>query len=413
MKVFVLTAKLDLGGVGMIAQDVAKGMALKGHEVLFVCSGESALTQNQEGYKIRILENKKPIPLFHYFNPSLILRLRRQLDEFKPDIIHVHNINLQTFSLIALLFSRCYPMVWTLHDVWPLCIVGWPNEFDCIGMLNRCSICPTWPKWMAKANKYMKENVYKLSKIHIASPSYWLTSLLKKSYLGQYPITVVHNGIDPILFCNSDKTLIRSQLNLPQNKKLILFCGGKRLAGQLPAGRKGWEYLCRALEIVGRKYCDLHLLYVGDRLCLPKNFSVPVTFAVNVDRKDMKNYFNASDMLVLPTLADNQPLTVLEAMACKTPVIATSTGGIPEMIISEKTGLLCSPRNPIALAEKIDYLLSNPDHGIEMAEKAYQRFQKMFTFDQMIKQYETVYYQTIFQRNKSHMPESLDSATYY
>jgi glycosyltransferase involved in cell wall biosynthesis len=396
MKICILSAKLIQGGAGIIAHDVARGMAQRGHKVLFICSGESPSVQYQDGYEVRVLKNDIANPAFHYFNPALLLKLKSQLAEFKPDIIHVHNINLQTFSLGALLFSRKYPMVWTLHDIWPLCLVGWPEVFDCKGMLNRCQTCPIWPRWLTFINRWIKESIYRFSKIHIVCPSAWMKSLLKASRLGRYQCSIVYNGIDSMVFYKSDKASMRTQPQIPNDKKIILFCGGKRVAGLLPAERKGWKYLCEALTIVGRSRNDVHLLYVGDRLPeIQLHLDVPVIFAEDVPRANMRDYINVSDILVYPTLSDNQPLTVLEAMACKTPIVAAITGGIPEMIIPDKAGLLCPPRDSAALADKINYLLSSPEHGAEMAEAAYRRFQEMFTFDRMIDQYETVYRQTI------------------
>ncbi len=402
MKVCILTASLNHGGASVVAFDIARGMVQRGHEVLFVSSGKSPIRKCQDGYEIRVLKNQKTNRMFHYLNPFLMLKLNKQLRKFKPDIIHVHNINLQTFSLGVLLFSRYYPMIWTLHDVWPLCMTGWPKIPDCNGMLNKCRNCPTWPKWMVQVNKLLKESVYKFSKLHIVSPSHWLISLLKKSALLKHPVSVIHNGIDSTIFFNVDNSSIRSKLNIAQDKKVILFCGGKKLAGQFPAWRKGWVYLCEALEILKNKHNNLHLLYVGDPLSLPENFPVPVTFAKGVPRNEMNIYFNASDMLVLPTLADHPALTVLEAMACKLPIIATSAGGIPEAVISQETGLLCASRDSASLAEKIDYLVSNPAQGLKMASLSYQRFNALFTFDRMIDQYEAVYHQMISSFHAKH-----------
>ena len=395
MKVCILNASLNHGGASIVAFDIAKGMAQRGHEVYFVSSGKTADRIQQDGYEIRVLENRKVSPLFHYFNPALMLKFNEQLRKIKPDIIHVHNINLQTFSLGVLIFSRQVPMIWTLHDIWPLCMTGWPEIPDCTGMLNRCRHCPTWPLWMVQINRFLKECVFRFTKLHIVSPSHWLVSLMKKSTLNRIPVSVIHNGIDPaVIFKNQNKS-IRSKLNIDPEKIVILFSGGKKLAGQFPAWRKGWAYLCKALEILKDKHQNLHLLYVGDSLRLPDNFPVPVTFVRGETRDDMNAFFNSADMLVLPTLADHPALTVLEAMACHIPVIATKAGGIPEAVIPDKTGLLCESRDAAGLAETIDFLISNPSQGKKMAELSYLRFKKMFTLDHMIDRYETVYRKTI------------------
>jgi len=159
MKICILTAKLEHGGASIVALDVAKGIAEKGHEVLFVCSGKEEKNFEHEGFRIKELRSRIQNPLFHYFNPFLIFSLHRVLREFHPDIIHIHNINLQTFSLCALLFSHRYPMVWTLHDLWPVCLTGWPDSYNRNCVTNQCQGCPNWPQVYVKINKFLKEYI--------------------------------------------------------------------------------------------------------------------------------------------------------------------------------------------------------------------------------------------------------------
>lgn len=393
MKICILAASLDHGGASEVALDVARGMSRRGHEVLFVSSGKSAGRSRQDGYDLRVLKHQGANLVFHYANPLLLAKLHTLLQSFHPDIIHVHNINLRTFSLGVLLFSRVYPMVWTLHDLWPLCMVGWPIIPDCTGMLEKCRHCPTWSTWMVQVNRLLKESVYAISHLHIVSPSHWLASLMKTSALHRHPVRVIHNGVDPSVFFHIQDASIRSHLNIAPEKKVILFCGGKKIAGQFPAWRKGWMVLCNALELLGNKHPNLHLLYIGDPLALPENFPVPVTFARGESRNDMNRYYNAADLLVLPTLADHPALTVLEAMACQLPVVASRAGGIPEAVIPGKTGLLSASRDAEGLADHIDTLLLHPARRRELAASAYQRFLERFTVDRMLSQYETVYHE--------------------
>ena len=394
MKICILTASMDHGGATIVSLDIAKGMAQKGHEVTFICAGDSNLSYRQNGYTVNILNNPFKNFSFHYFNPILLLKLQKKLAVIQPDLIHVHNINLQTFSLFSLLFSRYYPLIWTLHDVWPLCVTGWPTVPDCYGLNNNCKRCPSWPFWMAKLNKFIKETIYHYSKIHITTPSYWMASLLKNSMLGKKKINIVYNGISPQVFYQRNRLSIKEKYDLPHEKKIILFCGGKKVAGQLPAERKGWQYLASAIEILEPKSKNILLIYVGDPIKLPPDFPISVRFENGVDREMMTDYYCISDVLVLPTLADNCPLTILEAMACKLPVISTYTGGVTE-IIQNDTGLLCHPRDSIDLSKKIQYLIQNPDKADQMAERAFQKFNKQFTLSRMIDEFEKIYHDAI------------------
>jgi glycosyltransferase involved in cell wall biosynthesis len=401
MKICLINAVMDLGGASIVAFDVAKGMAHRGHEVIFVSSGKREVILKQDGYTIYLLANNSKSPVFHYLNPILLLKLVKILIRHKPDIIHVHNINLQTFSLAILLLSRFYPMVWTLHDIWPLCMTGWPPIPDCSGMLHGCERCPTWPKWMVRINRMLKEITFRYAKLYIVSPSKWLASLTLSSRLSRHPLHLIYNGIDPGSYSYDRRDVVRSRLGISESKKVILFCGGKRLAGQSPAWRKGWKYLSEAIGILGPMYNNLHLLYIGDRLELPPAYAVPVSFVEGVQREEMRGFFNAADIFVLPSLADHPALTVLEAMAFRTPIIATRAGGIPEAVTNNETGLLCPSRNTTALADQIEYLIGNPTLGEAMAEAAYNRFNKLFSSDRMTDQYEEIFRLAVSCRSES------------
>ncbi len=400
MKICIITASLNHGGASAVAQDVAKGMAQKGHDVLFVCSGEKSKSYFQNGYSIRILSNILKNPAYHYANPLLMIKLYYLLQRFKPDVLNIHNINLQTFSLCTLLFSLKYPTVWTLHDLWSICMTGWPSPPDCNQILQRCSTCPTWSTPVTWFSRLIKETVFFLSKISIVCPSKWMKAMIRNSRLTNKTACIVHNGIEKIFYSSKIEENQNLKIELSSQKKVLLFSGGKKLAGQLPAERKGLEYLFSALSLLGKNRTDVELLYIGDPIDLPHDFKIPIQFKTGISRMEMKKYYEIADLFVLPTLADNFPLTILEAMACKTPIISTNVGGIPEIITSDETGILCQPKDYKTLAKKIDYALSNPDRCSEMAENAYQRLKKTFTFERMIDKYEEVYIKTIADRRK-------------
>jgi glycosyltransferase involved in cell wall biosynthesis len=205
MKICILTASLNHGGVLVVALDVARGMAERGHQITVVCTGEKDDIVEQDGYVIYILKNIFKNPAYHFFNFILLIKLIKLLSKIKPDIIHLHNINLQTFSLASLLLSRLYPMVWTIHDIWPLCMTGWPPVPDCTGMLHKCKSCPTWPKWIARLNRFVKESMYRFSILHIVCPSNWMASLTSPSNLSQNPFHIIYNGTNQYRFTKEER----------------------------------------------------------------------------------------------------------------------------------------------------------------------------------------------------------------
>lgn len=400
MKICSVVASRYQGGASINAFDIAMGMVNKGHDVIVVSSDKMSDSYNLGGCKVEIIGQKIRSPLFHYFNPFLLWKLNKILKHTNPDIIHIHTLNLQTFSLCALLYSRRYPMIWTQHDLWPVCMTGWPDPPDCGQVQDQCQACGSWPNWMVKTNRLLKETIFKWSKLGIVCPTGWIANLLRQSRLGAMPTHIIPNGIDTNLFHPDGVDNPHVQKGPSHPERTLLFSGGRRLAGQLPAERKGWNYLAAALQQVAEDFNHIRLLFVGDPIQLPPHFPVKVKFEIQSDRADMKTHYHAADIFVLPTLADNSPLTVLEAMACKVPVISTRVGGIPEMVVSGETGILCPPRDENALADAIRWMLKNPELSRQMADKAYERFLNNYTLEKMIDRYYAVYLKTIRRFNK-------------
>jgi glycosyltransferase involved in cell wall biosynthesis len=406
MRVCILNATRTLGGTSVIAYDLARGLVARGHDVLFVCAGEEAGTINSGPYPIEILPTGN-LRIYHYANPILVERLRRVLIRFEPDVVHIHNINLRTFSLTALLLSRWYPLVWTLHDLWPLCLTGWPDPPDCRGMLDHCRHCPTWAGPMARLNRLLKETTYRHIDLSVVTPCRWLARMLRDSdsQLSQQPGYIVPNGIDSELFrplaepgyggpSREDSASWKRAKDIPVEKRLLLFSGGRRLAGRAPNERKGWSDLIDALHQLANARDDIHLLYAGDPVPVPRELERHVTFLEGINHEDMPFCYRASEAFVLPTLADNVSLTVLEAMACGVPVISTYTGGIPEIITNGTSGYLCPARNPSALAATIEHVLSDSQTAARVAQNGRECILRRYTRDAMIEGYIEVYRET-------------------
>ncbi len=389
MKICILNTAREHGGSAIVAIDIAKGMSQMGHSVFFVCSGDSDTEYFENGYKMIILKQSYKSPFYHYFNPKLLWKLNKKLKKYSPDIIHIHNLNLQTFSLSTLFFSKKYPILWTFHDVWPLCMTGWPESPDCIGILFKCRKCSNWPSWLVRINYFLKEMTYRVNRFNIAFPSLWIQSCTINSVLSKKMSFIINNGIDDKEFINDEP------IKIEEKSKTILFCGGKLLAGQSPSRRKGWQDLLSATESIYSKYKNIKILYIGDPIKIPKNINIQINFMRNVKRNDMIKYYKSADIFALPTIADNFPLTILEAMACKIPIIASAVGGIPEIITHKKTGMLCQSQNSASLAKNLIFLLENPKETSKITNNAYSLYRNKYRLIHMVKKYELAYQKTI------------------
>ena len=392
MKICILNTRKIHGGASIVALDLAKGMARNGHEVIFVCSDQKNDSFYQDGYRIILLKQTFQSPVFHYFNPELLFKLMRIMKSFNPDIINLHNLNQQTFSLSTLFYSLKYPTLWTLHDVWALCVTGWPENASCDRMINACKGCQNWPLWMVMINRFLKEICYKYARFSVVFPSSWIQKLSSNSNLIRKKSFIVNNGIDEKEIISNNNLKIKITKEQPI---IILYCGGRTFAGKSPTLRKGWIFFLKAIEAVYNSGRNVKVLYVGDPIKIPGSFNVPIEFTGAIERREMGRFYALSDIFVLPTLGDNFPLTILEAMACKTAVIATSVGGIPEIIEDGVSGILCNARDSKSLAKAINLLVDNPGIRMEMVQKAYDRFAEKFTLQKMVEGYINAYDITI------------------
>ncbi|MDJ0916054.1 MAG: glycosyltransferase [Desulfobacterales bacterium] len=390
MKILELNAAYHHGGASIHAMDICKGLAKLGHDVVYCTIGPRGQKYQQDGYRVETLQQTKKTAIYHYFNPYILYKLKNILFRHQPDIIHLHNINLQSFSLAILFYSKIYPIVWTLHDVWPICMIGWPEPNTCAKFKQKCAECPNWPQSIVIANRFLKEAAYKLNDFVITCPSSWMCNNLIESSLSKKTIEHIPLAIDEDLFKRHNDKEIHLNYAVP-GKKTILFSGGKRLAGSLPAWRKGWSIFCETLRQLEDIKDEIHLLYVGDEIELPDDIKVSATFVENISRKEMLPLYRSADLFVLPSMADNSPLTILEAMYCRTPVIASKVGGIPELVEHGKTGLLCSPTDSEAFADAVRYMIGHPGEAKQMAQAGYEKSERHQSYRKMLTRYENLF----------------------
>ncbi len=253
-------------------------------------------------------------------------------------------------------------VVWTLHDMNAF-TGGCHYDLGCGRYLSRCSQCPQLHSdethdlstmiWDRKKALFGRINP---DQLHIATPSSWLADEVKRSpILNRFPVSVIPYGVDLEDFAPRNQQSARDVFGIPQNARVVLF-----VADGLPLYRKGLGTLGEALERLAQRMPNLFLICVGHN-DPPLGLRVPWMHLgfVNNDRL-LSNIYSAADVFVIPSLQDNLPNTVLESMACATPVVGFEVGGIPDMVQHGTTGLLAKPHDAQALAHAINELLKNP-----------------------------------------------------
>ena len=290
-----------------------------------------------------------------------------KLREFQEaDVIHLSWVNQGMLSLgnIRKIMKSGKPVVWTMHDLWPATGICHYAR-GCQRYAMSCGNCPLLPQKGSKNDLSAKvfakkKKLYARSSIFFVSCSRWLEQQAKRSalFVGQR-ITNIPNPIDMHVFCPQDKRESRLRLNLPLDKKLILFVSQK-----VTDERKGMNYFIEAMERLVAQHPELkqqaaiailggHSEDVASLLPLP---AYPLGYVS--DEREIAQVYNAMDVFVLPSLEDNLPNTIMESMACGVPSVGFNVGGIPEMIDHHKNGYVARYRDVADLAEGIHWVLA-------------------------------------------------------
>ncbi|HYS04808.1 MAG TPA: glycosyltransferase family 4 protein [Candidatus Dormibacteraeota bacterium] len=381
MKIAVLCGRYPYSGAGVIARESAEELARR-HEVTFIHGGESE-SDRREG-ALRVISLTMPPAegqgASHlYWSPALVRRLRRTLDSLNPDLIHFHIIQGRSFSLASLLLSRRRRAFWTIHDQWPLCVRSVPEPPSCEGMKRFCLFCTAWPG-LSVANKVLKEAVFAASRLEVVVPSRWLGDLLRYSFLGRKRVHVVYNGIDLDLFRPAGMEG-RAPAGRPPT---LLYVAGPNNS------TKGIAELLPAFLRLRERYPGLRLRVVGDP---PEGIAgeAGVEITGRVPRQEMPDEYRRADLFVLPTLSDNTPVTLMEAMASGLPAVATAVGGIPELVVPGVTGRLVPPGDVPALTAALEGLLFDTDVRRRMGAAGRSVAETRFARQRMVSELEEIY----------------------
>ena len=292
-------------------------------------------------------------------------------EEYKEaDIIHLHWINQGMISLSCLkqMIKDGKKIVWTLHDEWPyLGICHYRG--DC--KETACKNCPLLPGNIAHKHYQRKQELFKKGNITFVGCSQWITERAQEA-MPEAQVVHINNCIPHNIFRYIDQQEARKKLSLPLDKKIILFC-----SQNLNDERKGFTYLQQALNqltihnsqfIIKDSPSPLGETEGGlSTICIGKGaryISSP---------EEMATMYAAADVFVTPSLQDNLPNTIAEAMSCGTPCVGFKVGGIPEMIDHQQNGYVAKYKDVTDLAEGICYVLSHDmrEAALHKASSAY------------------------------------------
>lgn len=295
----------------------------------------------------------------------------------EADIIHLHWVNQGFLSLKELrrILRSGKPVIWTMHDMWP-CTAICHHARDCDRFHSHCQECPQllYPSrrdlsfWVFDK----KAAIYPEGNITFVACSEWLAAEARKSrLLAGKEVISIPNTYNHHAFCQGSREEARRRFTLPKNLRLLLFACQK-----VTNERKGLDYLFEALrsEPMHHWQGQLGLVVVGE---MAEDVAYSVPFPIYrqdyiKEEEDMALLYRAVDLFVTPSLEENLPNTIMEAMACATPCVGFNIGGIPEMIDHEKNGYVARYRDAEDLAQGINFVLDEEHYDDLSANAAHK-----------------------------------------
>ena len=304
--------------------------------------------------------------LFQVSIANMGINVRRAAAFREADVIHIHWINQGFLSLdeIARIIASGKRVVWTLHDLWPAtAICHYPG--DCVKYRTGCSACPMLnPNPLVDLAKRVAHRKGKADwrRVTFVGCSEWIARTARESvWLREARFVSIPNPIDTTLFRPIDRREARQRLGLPEGKRLILFAAAK-----LSDTRKGAAFLLEACRLLAAEMeGELEIILMGsDAAELSALSPVPVRALGYISgAAELAVAYSCADLFVIPSLEDNLPNTIMEAMACGTPCVGFRTGGIPEMIDHAVNGYVSASRDSADLARGIAWVLRHPEPG--------------------------------------------------
>lgn len=343
MRILLINSVCGTGSTGKIIADIVDLLKKSGHEakVLYgvgeargVIPQDAVKTANQWDYYLhnglsRITDHAG------LYSRKATYRLIQEIKIYAPDLIHLHTLHgfyINYEILFDFLKKANIPVAWTLHDCWPF--TGHCTNYSAVGCRqwqDKCIDCPQlhrYPKcWFAgdaEKNFIRKKTAFTgLQNLVITAPSHWLADQISASFLKDYPVQVIPNGIDRSIFHPQGGGL-RERYSL-QGKKIVLG------VANVWSKSKGTDDMILLSQILDKTYQIVMIGLTKKQMeGLPKDI---IAIQRTENRQVLAQWYSEADVFVNPTYEETFGLTTVEAQACGTPVVAYNTDGCPETVM--------------------------------------------------------------------------------
>jgi glycosyltransferase involved in cell wall biosynthesis len=386
-----------IGGAELIAHYQAKLLTERGYKVIIFAGemdGGARYSVRQDYYdglpvfRVRLHPEDYSSDFVNFSNPVIDAHFKNFLDAFSPDVVHMHNIIGLSAGIVHAAKRKGIKTVLTLHDHWGFCYKNTliKNNEICQDY-SRCVECLRFINDGAEKNIPIRMRrdflMLRLSEVDIfISPSLYLAETYVRAGIPIEKVKVIWNGIDVAKY----SAFIKRQRS---GKIRFTFIGRFGL-------HKGIHVILDALDLIRvRDQVQVNLVGTGELTAAlqerVQKSGLPVRFWGMVDNGRIEEVFRETDVLILPSIwPENQPVTITEAMASRTPVIASAIGGIPELVSNDYNGYLFRPGSAVELAEKMSEFVARPERIEHFGENGFQRI-KDNSFEHQVDKICTIY----------------------
>ena len=407
MRVLIVNTSERTGGAAVAANRLMKALNNNGVKAKMLVRDKESDTLTVVGLP------KSPLLHWHFLWERLVIFVRSRfsrkhlfeidlantgsditrLPEFQEaDVIHLHWINQGMLSLsgIQKILRSGKPVVWTMHDIWPATAIC-HLTLGCRSFTSTCKSCRLLPgsSGLAQSVWRKKQRLLEDGNIFFVACSRWLESEAKASALLKgNKTTSIPNPIDIHIYNRCNKQEARQRLGLPADKKLILF-----VSQRVTNRNKGMAYLMDACDQL-KDLPQLGVVILGGH-AEEVTTQLP-TFPLGYvnDEHRIVDVYNAVDVFVLPSLSENLPNTIMEAMACGVPCVGFRVGGIPEEIDHKQNGYVAEYRSAEDLARGIRWILTEADYE-SLCHHAVQKVAQNYSQQSVAIKYIDVYQQAL------------------
>ena len=385
--------QVNFGSTGHIMLQIADLATKRGHEV--ICSFYARRNKDKDknciyiGNKVSHNIHKK---LYRKtgnngcYSKISTWNFLRKVKKFDPDLIHIHNLH-NCYINLPMLFDYIKKnnkkVVWTLHDCWSF--TGQCPYFTAVGcekwktgchdceQINRypsCSVDRTDKMWNRK-----KEWFTGVQNLTIVTPSQWLADLVKQSFLKDYPVKVINNGINLDVFKPTESDF-RTKHNL-EDKKIIL---GVASVWEV---RKGLDVFIELSKRLDDRY-KIVLDEVDKKL--PEGI---ISIHRTSNQKELAELYTAADVFFIPTREDNFPTVNMESLACGTPVLTFNTGGSPEMV-DEATGVVLMNEDIASVEQAVISMCESGKYSKEACTERAKQYDSGLKYNEYLSLFENI-----------------------